>query len=146
MAYWLLKTEPGEYSFDRLLTDGRTVWDGITNPVALKHLRTAAPGDRLVIYHTGGERRAVGTAEIVGGPHDDTRAGAPKIPVIEIEARDRLPVPVELQALKADKLFDDSPLVRQGRLSFVPLTDAQWARLMVLARKGRAAPKGRVKK
>lgn len=135
MAYWLLKTEPSEYSFDRLLDDRHTVWDGIANPVALKHLRTAAAGDRVVIYHTGDERRVVGTAEIVRAAYDDPGQPGHHIPVVDVEARAPLPQPVEFSTIKADPTFEGSPLVRQGRLSFVPLTDAQWARLMALGKK-----------
>jgi predicted RNA-binding protein with PUA-like domain len=133
MANWLLKTEPADYSFDRLVAEGRTVWDGITNPVALKHVRSAAAGDRVVIYHTGGEKSAVGTAEIVRAAYE----GRSGLPVVDIAAREPLPAPVGLAAIKADPLFADSPLTRQGRLSFVPLSDAQWARLMALAGKKR---------
>src|SRR5579883_272185 len=137
MAYWLLKTEPSDYSFDRLVSEKRTAWDGISNPVALKHLRSAGAGDRVVIYHTGSERAAVGTAEIVRPAYEPNHhpGGGARMPVIDVEARERLPVPVELSVLKADPVFADSPLTRQGRLSFVPLTDAQWARLMALAQK-----------
>jgi predicted RNA-binding protein with PUA-like domain len=139
MAYWLLKTEPSDYSFDRLVAEKRAVWDGITNPVALKNLRAAASGDRVVIYHTGDERAAVGTAEIVKAAYEPNhhQGGGPRLPVIDVEARERLPAPVELSVIKADPLFADSPLNRQGRLSFVPLSDAQWARLMALAKKKR---------
>ena len=139
MAYVLLKTEPSDYSFDRLVAEKRAVWDGITNPVALKHLRAAANGDRVVIYHTGDERAAVGTAEIVRAAYEPNhhQGGGPRLPVIDVEARERLPAPVELSVIKADPLFADSPLTRQGRLSFVPLSDAQWARLMALAKKKR---------
>jgi predicted RNA-binding protein with PUA-like domain len=135
MAYWLLKTEPTVYSFDQLVAERRTVWDGITNPVALKHLRSASAGDRLVIYHTGSERRAVGTAEVVRPAYEKVDGGGGRLPVIDVEAREALPVPVELATIKSDPLFEDSPLTRQGRLSFVPLSDAQWARLMALGKK-----------
>jgi predicted RNA-binding protein with PUA-like domain len=134
MAYWLLKTEPTEYSFDQLVRERRTVWDGITNPVALKHLRAAAAGDRVIVYHTGNERAAVGVAEIVRAAYEKNGDSGARLPVVDIEARDRLPSPVTLAAIKADAAFADSPLTRQGRLSFVPLSDKQWARLMALAR------------
>src|SRR4051812_45121843 len=101
MAYWLLKTEPSDYSFDRLLEERRTRWDGVTNPAALKHLRTAAVGDRIVVYHTGNERAAVGTAEVVRAAYELERDGA-RLPVIDVEARERLPKPVTLGTLKAD--------------------------------------------
>jgi predicted RNA-binding protein with PUA-like domain len=132
MPYWLLKTEPSTYSFDDLLRDQKTRWDGITNPAALKHLRSAAAGERVVIYHTGDEKAAVGVAEIVRAAYPDPKNE--KLAVIDVAARERLAAPVTLATLKADKAFADSPLVRQGRLSFVPLTDAQWKRLLALAK------------
>ena len=134
MSYWLLKTEPTEYSFDQLVEDQRTVWDGIANPLALKYLREAQKGDHLVIYHTGSERRAVGTAVIVRAAYDDPKTGGHH-PVIDVAAKERLPQPVDFAAMKADPAFEESALTRQARLSFVPLTDGQWARLMVLGKK-----------
>jgi predicted RNA-binding protein with PUA-like domain len=132
MAHWLLKTEPSTYSFADLVRDGKTRWDGITNPVALRHLRSAAAGDRAVVYHTGDEKRAVGLAEIAGAPYADARDA--KLSVVDLKAGAALKTPVTLAALKADPLFADSPLVRQGRLSFVPLTDAQYRRILELGR------------
>ena len=137
MAYWLLKTEPSEYSFDDLVKDKRTTWDGISNPVALKHLRASAAGDRVVVYHTGNERRAVGTAEIVRAAYDGPARGDAHPPVVDIEARARLTNPVDLATLKADPVFSESAIAKQGRLSFLPLTPAEWARLMALAKKKR---------
>jgi predicted RNA-binding protein with PUA-like domain len=131
MPYWLLKTEPSVYSFDDLSRDKQTRWDGITNPAALKNLRAAQVGDLALVYHTGDEKRAVGVAEVVKAAYADPKN--PKLAVIDVAVRERLKSPVELSALKADKLFADSPLVRQGRLSFVPITDAQWARIRKLA-------------
>jgi predicted RNA-binding protein with PUA-like domain len=129
---WLLKTEPSTYSFADLERDRQTRWDGITNPVALKHLRSASVGDRLVVYHTGDEKAAVGTAELVKAAYADPKN--PKLAVVDIKAGKPLQRPVTLAELKADARFADSPLTRQGRLSFVPLTDEQWARLMELAK------------
>jgi predicted RNA-binding protein with PUA-like domain len=131
MATWLLKTEPSTYSFADLARDKQTRWDGITNPVALKYLRTAKAGDRAVIYHTGDEKSAVGLAEIVGPAYDDPKN--PKLAVIDLKAKQPLSRPVTLATIKADPVFAESPLVRQGRLSFVPLTEAQAARLLALA-------------
>jgi predicted RNA-binding protein with PUA-like domain len=133
MAYWLLKTEPSTYSFDDLVRDKQTRWDGITNPVALKNLRAAQAGERVAIYHTGDEKAAIGVAEIVRAAYADPKNE--KLAVVDVAARERLKTPVTLATLKADKPFADSPLVRQGRLSFVPLTDAQWKRLLDLGGK-----------
>jgi predicted RNA-binding protein with PUA-like domain len=117
---YLLKTEPTVYSFADLQRDNATVWDGVTNPVALKNLRAMKPGDQLVIYHTGDEKSAVGTATVVSVDTSD-----PKTPLVKIKVGKALSRPVTLAEVKANKLFADSPLVRQGRLSVVPLTDAQ---------------------
>jgi predicted RNA-binding protein with PUA-like domain len=132
MAYWLLKTEPSTYSFADLTRDKRTRWDGITNPVALKHLKSAKAGDRALVYHTGVEKAAVGEAEIVGAAYADPKDA--KLSVVDLAAGKPLAKPVTLAQLKADPAFADSPLVKQGRLSFVPLTDAQWRRIHELAR------------
>src|SRR5688572_6408091 len=130
MAYWLLKTEPSTYSFGDLVRDKQTRWDGITNPVALRNLRAAATGDRLVIYHTGDEKAAVGLAEVTRAAYSDPKNE--KLAVVDVRAGEALKSPVSLAALKADELFAESPLVRQGRLSFVPLTDAQFKRILKL--------------
>ncbi|HEV7220611.1 MAG: EVE domain-containing protein [Terriglobales bacterium] len=118
---YLLKTEPSTYSFADLQRDKATVWDGVTNPVALKNLRQMKPGDRLVIYHTGDEKSAVGTASVVS-----VEASDPKNPQVRIKVGDVIGKPVSLTEMKSRKLFADSPLVRQGRLSVVPLTKEQW--------------------
>jgi len=118
---YLLKTEPSEYSFDDLQRDKSTVWDGVSNPVALRHMREMKPGDRLVIYETGDHKSAVGTASVVS-----VEASDPKNPRLEIKAGRALSKEVSLAQIKAQKLFSDSPLVRIGRLSVVPLTTAQY--------------------
>lgn len=118
---YLLKTEPGVYSFADLVREVETVWDGVTNPAAVKFLRGMKPGDGLVIYHTGDEKTAVGTAKVVS-----VDASNPKVPVVKIKAGKPVKEPRTLAAIKALKLFADSPLVTQGRLSVVPLTEAQW--------------------
>lgn len=119
-AAYLLKTEPDQYSFEDLQRDGETVWDGVTNPVALKNLREMKPGDALVIYHTGTERRAVGTATVVG-PED----ASAKDPKVKIRAGKPIGHPKSLAEIKAASVFKESPLVRQGRLSVVPLQPEQ---------------------
>jgi predicted RNA-binding protein with PUA-like domain len=122
---YLLKTEPSVYSFADLQRDKQTVWDGVTNPVAVKHLREIKPGDRLVIYHTGDEKSAVGTASVVSVDTAD-----PKTPQVKIKVGKAIGNPVTLAEVKSKKLFAESPLVRQGRLSVVPLTKEQYGSLV----------------
>ena len=116
----LLKTEPGVYSIDDLKREDETVWDGVSNPTAVKNLREMKPGEKLIIYHTGDEKQAVGTAKVLSV---DTSS---KAPVVRIKFEKKLKEPRTLQQIKAEKVFAESPLVRIGRLSVVPLTDAQW--------------------
>ncbi|HVC30098.1 MAG TPA: EVE domain-containing protein [Steroidobacteraceae bacterium] len=123
-AHYLLKTEPSEYSFADLSRDRETFWDGISNPAALKNLRGMHPGDRLVIYETGDVKSAVGAASVVS-----VQAADGKEPRVRIKAAKPLPKAVPLAQIKANKLFADSPLVRQGRLSVVPLSEAQYRHL-----------------
>ena len=118
---YLLKTEPTVYSFADLEREKTTIWDGVTNPAAVKHLREMKPSERLVIYHTGDEKSAVGTATVISVDASD-----PKNPQVNIKAGKALDRPVTLAEVKANRLFADSPLVRQGRLSVVPLTAAQY--------------------
>lgn len=123
-SHYLLKTEPSEYSFADLTRDRETVWDGVSNPVALRNLRGMSPGDKLVIYETGGVKSAVGAASVV------SVAGAEaNEPRVKIKAGKPLPRAVPLAEIKASKLFGDSPLVRQGRLSVVPLSEPQYRHL-----------------
>jgi predicted RNA-binding protein with PUA-like domain len=119
--YFLLKTEPTAYSFADLQRDKQTVWDGVHNPVALRNLGQMKPGDSLVIYETGEHKSAIGTATVVSVDNAD-----PKNPQMELKAGKPLAKPVSLAEIKANKLFADSPLVRQGRLSVVPLTATQY--------------------
>jgi predicted RNA-binding protein with PUA-like domain len=126
MAAYLLKTESAAYSFADLQRDKETIWDGVTNPVALKNLRGMQPKDELIIYHTGDEKRAVGTANVVTVDNSD-----PKNPRVKIRAGKALLKAHTLAEIKANKLFADSPLVRQGRLSIVPLSDGQYRFLTV---------------
>ena len=121
---YLLKTEPTVYSFADLQRDKVTMWDGVRNPVAVKHLREMAPGERLIIYETGDHKSVVGTASVVSVDTSD-----PKNPAVKIKVGKALPQAVSLQQIKANRLFADSPLVRQGRLSVVPLTQAQYKAL-----------------
>lgn len=121
---YLLKTEPSTYSFADLQREKATIWDGVTNPVALKNMRAMKPNDRLVIYHTGDEKSAVGTASVVSVDTADAKS-----PQVKIKAGKAIAKPLSLAEIKANKAFADSPLVRQGRLSVVPLTAAQWKTL-----------------
>ncbi len=123
---WLLKTEPGTYSYDDLEQERRARWDGVTNPVALRNLRAMKEGDRVLVYHTGDEKSVVGEAVVVRAGYPDPKARNPRLVVVDVEPRGRLARPVPLSELKLLTEFADSPLVRQGRLSVVPLTAAQW--------------------
>ena len=121
MSYYLFKTEPDAYSFDDFLRDKETVWDGVTNPTAVKNLRELKPGAKWIFYHTGDERTAVGTGSVVSVDARD-----PKAPLVRVKVGKRLKTPKTLDAIKAEPLFANSPLVKIGRLSVVPLTDEQW--------------------
>jgi predicted RNA-binding protein with PUA-like domain len=121
---YLLKTEPSEYSFADLQRDKQTIWDGVTNPIAVKNLRQMTSGTRLVIYETGDHKTAVGTASVVSVDASD-----PRKPVVKIKVGGPLARPVSLVQIKADSLFADSPLVKIGRLSVVPLSKAQYKAL-----------------
>ncbi|ABU58450.1 EVE domain-containing protein [Roseiflexus castenholzii] len=131
--FWLLKTEPDCYAWSDLVRDGRTVWDGVANNVALKHLREMQPGDEALIYHTGDERRAVGRAEVISTPYPDPHQSDPRLIVVDVRPLAPLPRPVALADIKADPAFADFALVRQSRLSVVPVTEAQWQRLLAMA-------------
>lgn len=122
---YLLKTEASAYSYEDLQRDKITIWDGVSNPAALKHLREMETGARLVIYETGDHKSAVGTASVVSVDATD-----PRNPVVKIKAGKAIARPMTLAEIKANKLFADSPLVRQGRLSVVPLTAAQYKALI----------------
>ena len=121
---YLLKTEPSEYSFADLLRDAATEWEGVTNPTAVKNLREMIPGARLIIYETGTRKSAVGTATVVS-----VNASDPKNPKVKIKAGKVIAKSISLEEIKANKLFKDSPLVRMGRLSVVPLTKEQYTYL-----------------
>jgi predicted RNA-binding protein with PUA-like domain len=118
---YLLKTEPSEYSFADLLGERETVWDGVSNPVALRNLGSMRPGDRLLIYETGNVKSVVGAASVVSVQGTD-----PKAPRVRIKAAKPLSRAVPLSEIKTSRLFSDSPLVRQGRLSVVPLSEEQY--------------------
>jgi len=121
---WLLKTEPSEYSFDDLVREKSTVWNGVSNAVAVKHLAAMKAGDRLVIYHTGGEKKTAGLATVAFAPRPDPKDA--KLTVVEITAGAAVASPVTLATIKANPLFAESPLVKIGRLSVVPLSELQY--------------------
>lgn len=133
MARFLVKTEPSAYAFDRLQREKRTVWDGISNPVALKHLATMRKGDTVIVYHTGDEKQAVGLAVAASDAYPDPKSGNPRAPVVDLAADKPLPKPVTLAQVKADAVLKTSDLARLPRLSVMPLSEAQFQRLLRLA-------------
>lgn len=130
MAFWLLKTEPGDYAWGDLVRDGTTAWTGVSNPQAQANLRAMHRGDRVVLYHSG-EKRAVGVAEVVRTAYPDPTG--PGRVVVDLRALEPLPAPVPLDALKEEPAFEGSVLLRQGRLSVVPLAPAEWRELAAIA-------------
>ena len=133
MAHWILKTEPSEYGFSDLVRDRRTRWEGVSNPVALKHLRSMLEGDEALIYHTGNEKSLIGLARIASAPYPDPSGKDPRLVVVDVEARGPLPRHVTLAEIKADPAFKDLGLVRVPRLSVVAVERAQWIRLLSMA-------------
>ena len=137
IQHWIFKTEPSEFSFEDLLARGRTTWDGISNPLALRHLRSASVGDPVLIYHTGKERTAVGLARVVGAPSVRARRGAASEVVAELEPVAALPRPVSLQAIKANPKLKGMDLLRLPRLSVVPVRPEHWEILLEMSGSGR---------
>jgi predicted RNA-binding protein with PUA-like domain len=130
---WILKTDSDVYPYDQLERERKAVWDGVSNAVALKHIRAMAPGDSLMIYHSGATKEIVGLARVTSAPYADPKRDDPKLTVIDVEAERRLPRTVPLAAIKADPAFADLPLVRQPRLSVIPVPESQWKRLLSMA-------------
>jgi predicted RNA-binding protein with PUA-like domain len=126
---WLVKEEPTHYSFDDLVRDGRTVWSGVRNPLAQKHLRSMHQGDRIFFYHTGDVKAIVGIAKAASAPYPDPGDSAEKLHAIDVVPVRKLKAPVTLAAVKADKSFSSFPLVRMSRLSVMPVTDLEWNRI-----------------
>ena len=133
MAYWLLKSDPNVYSYADLESDRQTIWDGVNNNLALKHIRTAQPKDLALIYHTGDERRAVGIGEIISESYPDPKLNDPKRAVFDIKAVRSLPQPVTLAQIKQDPDFEGFDLIRISRLSVVPVSEAHWQKILKLA-------------
>jgi predicted RNA-binding protein with PUA-like domain len=133
MAGWLLKTEPSVYSYDDLERDQKTVWDGVSNNLALKHIRQVQKGDLALIYHTGEEKAIVGIAEVASTAYADPKQNDPKLAVFELKPKRRLARAVSLAEVKANEKLKDFELVRMARLSVMPVTDAVWKALMKMA-------------
>ena len=130
MSYWILKTEPSTYSFDDLVREKTAVWDGVKNPVALKHLRAMQRGDEVLVYHTGDEKAVIGRARVAKTAYPDPKKKDAKLVVVDLAAGARLPTAVTLAAIRADPAFRDLPLVRMPRLSVQPVSETQWKRLL----------------
>ncbi|MDB9447487.1 EVE domain-containing protein [Anabaena sp. CS-542/02] len=134
MAYWLLKTEPEKYSYFNLEQDINTVWDGVNNPLALKHIRNMLIGDLALIYHTGKERQIIGIAEVVSHPYADPTLNDPKRLVVDVKALKKVSVPLQLKQIKQDAEFEHFELLRLPRLSVIPVSEFYWQRLMSLTK------------
>jgi len=132
--YWILKTDADTYAFDQLTRERRAMWDGVSNALALKHIRSMRKGDHAFIYHSGDDKALVGLAGIVSDPYPDPKD--PKLVVVDVEAGERLPRPVPLSAVKADPAFADLGLVRMSRLSVIPVPEALWKRLLEMGGAG----------
>jgi predicted RNA-binding protein with PUA-like domain len=130
--HWLVKEEPENYPYSQLEQDGRTVWAGVKNPLAQKHLRAIRRGDRIFFYHTGKDKAVVAVAKAVSDAYEDPKAASGKLFVVDIAPDKKLARPVTLAEIKADPLFASCPLVRMPRLSVMPITDAEWARIDAL--------------
>jgi predicted RNA-binding protein with PUA-like domain len=130
---WLLKTEPDAYSFKDLAREGKTVWDGVTNNLALRNIRNIKKGDQLLIYHTGNEKTVAGLAEAVSPPYPDPKANDPKLVVVDVKAKKPAAKPVTLGDIKQIQDLASSDLVRLPRLSVVPLTEKEWKKITELA-------------
>ena len=131
---WLFKEEPANYSFDELVKDGKTVWSGVKNPLAQKHLRSVKRGDRIFYYHTGDERAVVGVARAAGDAYPEPKDKTGKTSVVDVEPVKKLARPVTLAEIKADAAFKSFALVRISRLSVMPVTDEEWRRIEQKAR------------
>ena len=134
MAQWLVKEEPEHYAYDQLEKDRQTVWAGVRNPLAQKHLRSIRKGDRIFYYHTGKEKAVVGVARAIGDAYPDPGDAAGKSFVVDVAPEKKLARPVTLAEIKADRAFADFPLVRMSRLSVMPVTDSEWTRIEKMSR------------
>ena len=126
---WLFKEEPSHYSFDDLMNDRKTVWSGVRNPLAQKHLHAVRKGDRIFYYHTGDEKAIVGVAKALTDGYPDPDDANGKAAVVDVAPVEKLARPVTLAEIKADASFRSFPLVRMSRLSVMPVTDDEWRRI-----------------
>ena len=133
MSYWLLKTEPDSYSWEDLVRAKKTVWDGVSNALALKHIRTMKKGDLALIYHTGDERTVVGVAEIVSNPYPDPKEEDERLAVVDLKPKRKLAHGVTISDIKADPTFAGWDFIRIGRLSVVPVPEKMWKRIEQLS-------------
>jgi predicted RNA-binding protein with PUA-like domain len=133
MAQWLVKEEPEHYSYDQLERDRKTVWAGVRNPLAQKHLRSIRKGDRIFYYHTGKEKAVIAIARALGDAYPDPSDSSGKLYVVDVAPEKRLTRPVTLAAIKADRAFASFPLVRMSRLSVMPVSDAEWTRIVTMS-------------
>lgn len=136
MNHWLLKTEPSEFSFDDLVHQKKATWDGVSNALALRHIRSMKKGDFALIYHTGTERAIIGVAQITSAPYPDPKQDDERLVVVDLKPRTRLGSPVTLDTIKADPIFKDWELLRISRLSIMPVPPKLWTRIETLARTG----------
>jgi predicted RNA-binding protein with PUA-like domain len=134
MAQWLVKEEPEHYGYDQLERDRKTVWAGVRNPLAQKHLRTIRRGDRIFYYHTGKEKAVVAIARAIGDAYPDPADSAGKSYVVDVAPEKRLARPVTLASIKADRAFASFALVRMSRLSVMPVSDAEWTRIVDMSK------------
>lgn len=132
MNHWLLKSDPETYSFDDLERDKKTTWDGVRNNQALIFLRRMQKGDEVLIYHSGDDKAVIGLAEVIASPFPDSQFDDPKLVVVDLQFEKRLPAPISLAAIKADPVFADFGLVRQSRLSVMPVPEALWKKLRTM--------------
>jgi predicted RNA-binding protein with PUA-like domain len=137
MARWLFKEEPDHYNYANLEKEGQTIWDGVANNQALLHLRKVVKGDQVLCYHTGEEKAIVGVMETVSDPYPDPKESDAKLVVVDVRPVRRLARPVILAEIKADPAFADWELVRNSRLSVMPVTAAVWKRIETLSRQAR---------
>jgi predicted RNA-binding protein with PUA-like domain len=135
MAYWLLKTEPNDFSYDDLEKEGTTIWDGVTNNWALKHIRNIKKGDEVLIYHTGKEKRIVGKGVVVSNPYADPQKEDPNLVVVDVSAQKRLSGDITLKMLKQDPFFSDFLLIKFTRLSVIPVKKKHWSKIFKLEQK-----------